>query len=165
MGKFPEPRRLPPGRAFKRLNRPRLVKVHHGVELIRQSSVEVVAQTLGLGTVDHADGPLQPLRAQGRGELPVLACHEQEARQMRLVKKQFVTLRQRRAHALALGQPAPIRRRCHRAGVGGEADERGLAPIPLAHKLPDIKPPIFAALGRARIAQVRVVLPDHDLGP
>jgi hypothetical protein len=30
-----------------------------------------------------------------------------------------------------IGRPVPIRRRRHRAGVSGEADERGLAPVSL----------------------------------
>jgi hypothetical protein len=34
--------------------------VDHGVELIGETGVEVVALALGLRTVDHADGAFEP---------------------------------------------------------------------------------------------------------
>jgi hypothetical protein len=61
---------LPTGRAFERLNRPSLVEANHGVELIRQSGAEVVAQTFGLGAVDYSDGPLIEDRLPGAVRSP-----------------------------------------------------------------------------------------------
>src|SRR5689334_8691333 len=52
--------RLPFGGVLQRLDRPRLIKVEHGVELICQPRLEIVAHTLGFGTIDHSDRPLQP---------------------------------------------------------------------------------------------------------
>ena len=43
-----------------------LVEVDHRVELFGKPRLEVVALPLGLGPVDHADGPLQPQPAQLR---------------------------------------------------------------------------------------------------
>src|SRR5262245_19776384 len=56
--------RIPPGRPLERLDGPRLVDVHDGVELIGQQRVEVVARALGVGTVDDADGPFEAGSAQ-----------------------------------------------------------------------------------------------------
>src|SRR5262245_1475920 len=75
---------LPIGGGLERCDGSRLVEVQDGVELIRQPCVEVVALALGVGSVDHADRPLQLRVAQGlpqrehqdvraigvRGELP-----------------------------------------------------------------------------------------------
>src|ERR1044071_458110 len=60
---FLNPRRIRFGRlaglpvcaAFERLDRRRLVEMQHGVELLGEARVEVVAQPLGLGAVDDAD--------------------------------------------------------------------------------------------------------------
>src|SRR5215218_6490133 len=56
--------RLPVRLPFERLDGRRLVEVEHGVELLGELRVEVVAQALGLGPVDDADGALEPGRAQ-----------------------------------------------------------------------------------------------------
>ena len=51
---------MPAGGALQRGDGGRLVEVDDPVELVGQRGVEVVAQALGLGSVDDADGPLQP---------------------------------------------------------------------------------------------------------
>jgi hypothetical protein len=51
--------RLPCGGVLERFDRPRLIEVEHGIELVRQPCQEVVAQALGFGTVDDPDGPLE----------------------------------------------------------------------------------------------------------
>src|SRR5207249_11530757 len=48
----------PPRRPLQRLNRPRLVDVEDRVELVRETRQEVVADPLGVGSVDHADRSL-----------------------------------------------------------------------------------------------------------
>ena len=51
--------RLPLGRVLQRFDRPCLIEVDHGVELVRQPCAEIVAQALGFRVGDHADGPLE----------------------------------------------------------------------------------------------------------
>src|SRR5262245_53946892 len=41
---------------LERLDRPRVVEVHHGVELAVESRPEIVADPLGLRAIDHPDG-------------------------------------------------------------------------------------------------------------
>src|SRR5438477_13110817 len=76
------------------------------------------------------------------------------------MKRSFVTISQSRAHAFTFGRTVPIGSGSHRAGIGCEADEHGFRSITLAHQLADIEFAIVSHVSRARIAQVRVVLPD-----
>ena len=55
---------VPHRTAFQRLDRPGVVEVDHGVELVGQPRVEVVAEAFGLGPVDDADRALEPRLAQ-----------------------------------------------------------------------------------------------------
>ncbi len=50
------------------------------------------------------------------------------------------------------------------AGVGGEPHEHGLVAELLAHQLTQVEFARSAHLGGSRVAQVRVVGPDHHLG-
>ena len=56
---------LPFGGVFQRLDRPRLIEVKDGIELLWQPRVEVVAHALGFGAIDDPDRPLEPRIAQG----------------------------------------------------------------------------------------------------
>src|ERR671918_1180865 len=58
---------LPLARALERLDGVCLVDVDHGVELLRESRVEVVRDALGLGPVDDPDRPLRPPTAEPNG--------------------------------------------------------------------------------------------------
>src|SRR5438105_94233 len=148
--------------ALEGLDGPRFVEVQHGVELIGQSRMEVMAHALGFRPVDDADRPLEARLAQAlHGSAAAQSQHE--AADAYLVKELFVAARQTRAHALVLRRRIPIRSRGHRAMMGGEADEHRFAGIPFAHELTDVELAAFADLGCTRVAQVRVVLPDHDL--
>src|SRR5688572_504130 len=50
---------MPSRHALERLDGAGLVDVDHGVELLRQTGVKVVALALGLGSIDHADRALE----------------------------------------------------------------------------------------------------------
>src|SRR4051794_27403417 len=70
--------RLPFGGVLQRLERPGLIKMEYGVELICQPRLEIVAHTLGFGTVDHSDRPLELGITEGIGECLVRLPGEQE---------------------------------------------------------------------------------------
>src|SRR5205085_7822164 len=110
----------------------------HGVELLRQARVEIVALPLRLRQVDDADGALKTRPAQSARNSFTLAQGEQKLRQLYFVKQGFITARKCRAHALALRRLIPIRSCRDRARVGREPDEHGFAPVTLAHELPDV---------------------------
>ena len=70
--------RLPFGDVLQWLDRLRLIKVEYGVELLCQPRLEIVAHTLGFGTIDHPDRPLEPSIAEGIAEGLVRLPGEQE---------------------------------------------------------------------------------------
>ena len=83
----------------------RVVEVDHGVELVGESRLEVVAVALGLGAVDHADRALEPGLAQ-RGSCGRCRSREPEALDADVVEELLVAPGERRADALALaGSP------------------------------------------------------------
>src|SRR2546423_15612626 len=77
--------RLPEGVAFERLDGGRLVEVYNCVELLGELRVEVVAQPLGLRSVDDADGAFEPRLAQKLPRGSSVAPAQKEARRARLV--------------------------------------------------------------------------------
>ncbi len=50
---------VPQGGSFERLEGPCAVEMDHGVELLGQTSAEIVGLTLRFGPVGHPDRPLQ----------------------------------------------------------------------------------------------------------
>src|SRR5688500_7692626 len=109
--------RLPVRLAFERLDRPRLVEVEHGVELLGEARVEVMAQPLGLRAVDDADGALQPRPCQEVARRSLLAEVEHEALDTGLVEQSLVAAFERRAHAPAPPRLVPVARRGDGAAV------------------------------------------------
>src|SRR5688572_25784849 len=102
------------------------------IELIRQSRIEVMAHALGLRSVDDANRPLKSMRHQDL-QAPFLGAHGQaEARDPDLMEERLVALRQRGAHALALGGLIPVRGRRNRALISAEADRDRLLTVALA---------------------------------
>lgn len=87
--------RGPTARSAQRLESPGAIEVDHRVELVGETSLEVVALTLGLGTVDDPDRALEPGHAEGitnrggRGGEPEALCN--------LVEEGLVTARERGA--------------------------------------------------------------------
>ena len=80
------------------------------------------------------------------------------------MKQIFVTVGKRRSYALAQSRPAPIRRGDHRSVMGRETDEHALGVVTFAHELSKRPFADCAHLRCSRIADVRIVLPDDDLG-
>src|SRR5438270_10365903 len=70
--------RFPFGGVLQRFDRPRLIKMEYSVELICQPRLEIVAHTLGFGTIDHPDRPLEPGIAEGIAERLIRLPVEQE---------------------------------------------------------------------------------------
>src|SRR5438552_15133642 len=105
--------------ALEWLHGARFVEMQHGIELIGQPCMEVVAHPFGLRPVDNADRPLESRSAQAlHGSATAQTKHETADAQ--LVKQRFIALRERRAHALAFRGRVPIRSRGHRAMMGGK---------------------------------------------
>src|ERR1700681_3864085 len=70
--------RLPFGGVLQWFNRPRLIEVKYGVELVRQPRLEVVAHPLGFGTVDHPDCPFELGITQGIADCAIRTPSEQK---------------------------------------------------------------------------------------
>src|SRR4051812_11877923 len=90
---------VPAGGALQRGDGGGLVEVDDRVELVGQGGVEVVAQALGLGSVDDADRPLQPARAQQVRRAAAVGARagpqaEQERGHPGVVENPFVAVRQ-----------------------------------------------------------------------
>jgi hypothetical protein len=62
---------------FERLDRPCLVKMQHGIELVMQLRLEIVTLTFSLETADHANRSLEPKRSQIRQRVVTLTPAEQ----------------------------------------------------------------------------------------
>ena len=65
---------------------------------------------------------------------------------------------------LAVRRTVPLRGCRHRAGVRREPDEHGARAVRLSNELADVQLAPLAHLGRARIAEMRVVRPDDHAG-
>src|SRR6185437_2941972 len=80
----------PPRGWLERLDRARLIKVQHRVELTGQARVEVVTHALGLRRVDHANRALETLVMQRVRHVAAVAQSQEEARQARVVKEPLI---------------------------------------------------------------------------
>ena len=89
---------------------------------------------------------------------------QQERRDPGGVQQRLVAIRQRPAHVLALGRPAPLGSGGDRPCVGRETDVDGVAAVALAHQLADVELAACPHLRGAGVTDVRVVLPHHDPG-
>src|SRR5688572_22390657 len=69
---------FPPAGPLQRFDRAGFIKMNHGVELLRHAGVEIMAPAFGVGPIDHADGPLQPLWFELLAHLSVSANGQQE---------------------------------------------------------------------------------------
>src|SRR5438132_13221971 len=83
---------------LERLERVGLVNVKDRVELLWQTRSKVMTETLGLRSVDHADGPLE---AWSRQRPPYSRIREEQLELLDpdIVKESFVTAGQRRPDA------------------------------------------------------------------
>src|SRR5439155_17865276 len=117
---------IPLGRPLERLDGARLVEMHHSVELIRQSGLEVMAPALGFGPVDDADGALQSRLAQVEHGLIPRSEVQQEARQTHVVKQRFITTGEPWTDAFALRGTTPIGRSRDGSFVSRETDQNAI---------------------------------------
>src|SRR5436305_1521680 len=69
---------LPPGAVLERLDGPRVVQVDQSVELVGQSSLEVVADSFGVGAIYNPYSALEPLLSKGIDGRAGIAQQEQE---------------------------------------------------------------------------------------
>src|SRR5437879_4688568 len=99
------------------------VEVQDGVELIRDSGMEVVARTLRFGPIDHSDGAFQTFGAKLRGKALVACKSHQEAGHAGLVEQVFITPSKRGTHPLGFMHPSPIGSRCYGTGVSCESNQ------------------------------------------
>src|ERR1017187_9111346 len=153
---------VPERSTFERLDRSSVVEMDHRIKLLAETSVEVVASALGLGSIDHADRPLQTWDSQGivhRG----LRRVQPEALRSTPVEERLVTVGRGSSNPLALGRTAPVGGRGDRAVEGGEPHQHALVAVALAGELPDVELASGAHLGGPCVAHMRVVLPHDDL--
>ena len=66
-----------------------MIDVEHDVELIGHTSFGVVADQLGLGPVDHADGTVQACLAQVVGQCLVQTGPQRKARMTDIVEQRL----------------------------------------------------------------------------
>src|SRR5437868_7745078 len=144
---------------LERLKRARAIEVKHCVELAGKISLEVVANTLGFRSINHPDCSLETrLRQQRRARLGTVQT-EKEPGDLRVVKPELVTARQRGTNLLYFARIIPVRRRGHSACVSGEPHQYRLRSVLLPNELSDVELAAPTHFGRARIAEVSVVGP------
>src|SRR6056297_839183 len=148
----------------ERRHRAGFVEPHPAVELLRQRRVGIMAHQLGLGAVDNADEPLEPLLGETPAQAVVTPHVEQKTLDPRVVTDPLVTVLERGAHALDLRFAAPVAGGGDGAGMGSEPDQcRRVAPA-LSAELADIEfTPDGPHLGRPRVTDMAVVRPDDRL--
>src|SRR5688572_4607083 len=153
---------VPRAGPLERLEGTCFIEMNDRVELVRQASLEIMAQSLRLGPVDDADGALEPLLAQQIDGSAALFKINPKARKARGMKELFVTSRQSGTNALAFCGFAPIRRRGDGARISSEANRESFPAETLAHELADIELATPAHGGRAGVPEVRIMGPDND---
>src|SRR5687768_4123905 len=98
--------------------------MNHGVELLRQVRMEVVAQTLRLRPVDHADRPFQPRFLQQSCCLRRIPQKGEELGNSYIVKQSLVAFGKRRTYTFTFGRSVPIAGSGYGAGVRAEANQK-----------------------------------------
>jgi hypothetical protein len=137
--------------------------MQHRIELLRQLRMKIMAAPFALREVDHPDRAFQAVLGQGLRRRNFSAQGQHETPDSGLVECLFNTVGQCRPNPLALGGRIPVRGRGHGAVIGGKADQEGLVAIHRARQLSDIPFALRTDLGGAGVADMRVMLPDHDL--
>ncbi len=125
--------------------------MNHGVELIRQAGVKVVAESLGLGPIDDADEAFQPGAAQAAAQFARDVEMQHGARLAGGVELALDAVLARGPHRLHLHRRVPVGRRGDGAGVGAEADQGGLLAEAAAAQLAEVN-----ANPRSRSAKLRL---------
>src|SRR5688500_5104766 len=138
-----------------------MIEVKHGVELTGQRGEKVVTLPLRIRSVNDTDGTFQARILQCLGRR-VSTKRQQEVSNSSFEEECLVSSAKSESDLLSLRWAIPVIGRGNGAGVGGEADVSGIVSIALANELANVQ---FAALSHlrcARVAEVRIVRPDHD---
>src|SRR4051794_25416609 len=134
--------------------------MNDGIELRWQARLEVMTQALRLRAIDDSNRALEPSSPQQlRGRILFAQIHP-ESWQPSGVEEFLVAAAQSRTDTFTLRGLAPVERRGHGAGISGEADEIRAWTKSLARELADVELAAFRHLGRARVAQVRIMGPN-----
>src|SRR6056297_870052 len=148
----------------ERRHRAGFVEPHPAVELLWQRRVGIMAHQLGLGAVDNADEPLEPLLGETPAQAVVTPHVEQKTLDPRVVTDPLVTVLARGAHALDLHFAAPVAGGGDGAGMGSEPDQCRRVTPALSAELADIEfTPDGPPHGRPRVTDMAVVRPDDRL--
>jgi hypothetical protein len=76
------------------------------------------------------------------------------------MEQRLIAAGKRRPAALALGWRPSVGGGRDRAVMRGEADQHGVAAVPLAYELADVQLAALACLRCPRVAEMRIVRPD-----
>src|SRR5579864_7680868 len=163
-----EPERISVGHSFQlrgiyRMHRRGLIEPDVLVELVRQHRFEVVTLELRFGSVDHADGALEPRLpeiSQGRGQR---THSKHEVWDPAIVRESLVAVGERGAYRLHLHRLVPVRGGRDGALVRAKADRIAGATEPAPAQVTDVVLVPGRHLGRRRIPHVRVVSPYDRL--
>src|SRR5439155_14110230 len=156
--------RCPRLRTLERLDGAGAIDVHYGVELRRQTRLEVMRIAFRPRPVDDADSALEHRLPQLAERLAGVVQRKEEAGQRDVVEQLLDAAGERRAHVHPLGRAAPVVGGSDRSLVSRKAHQQRLGAMALAHELPHVQLAFLAELGGPRIAQVRIVRPDGDAG-
>lgn len=91
-------------------------------------------------------------------------CQEQERTESGFMEQPLITSSERRPRSLHLRWSVPVGSRHHGAAVGGDPHVDDIVAVALTHELTHVQLAAVSHFGRARVAYVRVVLPNHRLG-
>src|SRR5207249_9180887 len=116
---------VPNARALERLDRARFINVNDDVKLVGKMRLKIMAQSLRLRPVNHANGAFESRLAQRID--PVGSTQiDHKSRQTNFMKEFFVTATKRRSHVLSFRARAPVGCRGHRAAIRAESEEKGV---------------------------------------
>src|SRR4051812_1455770 len=134
------------------------------VELPVEMGLEIMAPPFRFRPIDHADGAFDQRAGQRlAGVAADVAEIDPETRQIRRVKKFLVTSGHSRTNSFPPGGGIPVVGRGYGSPAGGESEKKRLFAEFLADELADVELAALAHLGCARVTQMRVMRPNHDL--
>src|SRR5665811_1738277 len=99
---------LPQACPLQRLDGASHVIVKYGVELVRQSRAKVMAHSLRLRAIDHANRPLQPRLPQAEDGFTGSTKTKEEVSEAEVVEQSFVTPFESRTDDFPLSRHVPI---------------------------------------------------------
>src|SRR5437764_10334868 len=95
----------------------------HRVELFSQARVEVMAVSLGLWEIKHANRPLEQVSGQFARGAALSLQRQEEVVNASFMEQRLETAIHRRANSFPLSRPAPVGCRGHRAAIGRKPNQ------------------------------------------